>query len=290
LKKVKRKREGTSKMNRSKKIEFVKLEKTSSISLTGSYCSFNCNHCNGHYLKNMSKIKDMNDLIKQGINSFLISGGLMKDGKIPIGLFENKLYNLKKTYGLKYNFHTGYMDYEDIPYLKELADVVSYDLIGDKETMVNVYGHDFFDKSWDIFFELLENGINVKPHITIGLNNGQITHEFKAVEKLTVISENIKNLSDIIFLVFIPTNGTKFANENPPDVEKVKSFMTKVRERCPDKVLILGCMQPKGVYRAKLQESLLGIVDKIVQPINNTIKKAIDMNYEIEYSYECCAF
>lgn len=83
-------------MNRSKKIEFVKLEKTSSISLTGSYCSFNCNHCNGHYLKNMSKIKDMNDLIKQGINSFLISGGLMKDGKIPIGLFENKLYNLKK--------------------------------------------------------------------------------------------------------------------------------------------------------------------------------------------------
>lgn len=142
--KKKRAKKGTSKMGNQRKIEFVKLRKTSSISLTGSYCSFNCNHCNGHYLKSMSKFPEMHSLINQGIKSFLISGGLLNDGKIPLRYFQDNLYTLKKTYDLKYNFHTGYIDYEDISYLKKIADVVSYDLIGDKETMINVYGHDFF--------------------------------------------------------------------------------------------------------------------------------------------------
>jgi uncharacterized radical SAM superfamily protein len=280
-------------MNKQKNIEFVQLKKTSSISLTGSYCSLNCNHCNGHYLKSMSKIKDMNSLINQGNNSFLISGGLMKDGKIPFRLFEDKLYTLKKLYGIKYNFHTGYIDTEDIPCLIKLADVISYDLIGDKDTMIDVYGHDFFDKNWDIFIELLKNGLNVKPHVTIGLNKGQISHEYKVVERLSFlesINDNLKNIDELIFLVFIPTKGTKYCNENPPTVDEVKAFLVYVNQKFPYKILTLGCMHPKGSYRVNLQEKLLGIVDKIVQPVNSVVKMAKDHNFNIKYSYECCAF
>lgn len=280
-------------MGNQRKIEFVKLRKTSSISLTGSYCSFNCNHCNGHYLKSMSKFSEMHSLINQGIKSFLISGGLLNDGKIPLRYFQDNLYTLKKTYDLKYNFHTGYIDYEDISYLKKIADVVSYDLIGDKETMINVYGHDFFDRSWDTFFKLLEKGLIVKPHIIIGLNRGQISHEYKVIERLSILdikNSNTNKVNELIFLVFIPTKGTKFCNEQPPSVEEVKSFLAYVKNKLPNNKLTLGCMHPGGNYRVNLQENLLEIVDKIVQPVNNVVKIAKDMDFNIEYSYECCAF
>ncbi len=49
-------------------------------------------------------------------------------------------------------------------------------------------------------------------------------------------------------------------------------------------------MHPGGNYRVNLQENLLEIVDKIVQPVNNVVKIAKDMDFNIEYSYECCAF
>ncbi len=49
----------------------------------------------------------------------------------------------------------------------------------------------FFDRSWDTFFKLLEKGLIVKPHIIIGLNRGgQISHEYKVIERLSIL--NIK--------------------------------------------------------------------------------------------------
>ncbi len=49
-------------------------------------------------------------------------------------------------------------------------------------------------------------------------------------------------------------------------------------------------MHPKGKYREELQTELLGIVNKIVQPIGKVIEKAERENFQISYSYECCAF
>jgi hypothetical protein len=270
-----------------KEIEFVILKNTSSISLTGNYCFLDCKHCGGHYLNNMARIKDIEDLVKNGFNSFLISGGLLPDGKVPIAIFEDILYNLKTRYNLKYNVHTGYVDEKDIQILKKLANTVSFDLVGDQQTVKEVYEELDFEKIWSSFELLVKNDFDVKPHITIGLNKGEFSHEIKAIEKLKKIRDRIE---EIIFLVFIPTVGTEFYSYQPPKVSEVVSFLSKVRKDFPHKKLTLGCMHPKGKYREELQTNLLGIVNKIVQPIGKVIEKAERENYRISYSYECCAF
>ncbi|MFY9125864.1 MAG: hypothetical protein WAO32_02740 [Defluviitoga tunisiensis] len=107
---------------------------------------------------------------------------------------------------------------------------------------------------------------------------------------MDIKNSNTNKVNELIFLVFIPTKGTKFCNEQPPSVEEVKSFLAYVKNKLPNNKLTLGCMHPGGNYRVNLQENLLGIVDKIVQPVNNVVKIAKDMDFNIEYSYECCAF
>jgi len=270
-----------------KDIEFVVLKNTSSVSLTGNYCYLNCKHCGRHYLNNMAKVKDMEELVKKGFTSFLISGGLLEDRKVPITTFEDILYNLKTKYNLKYNVHTGYVDEKDVHVLKRIADTVSFDLVGDQQTAQEVYGEIDYEKMWKSFEILVNNDFVVKPHITIGLNKGEFSHEVKAIEKLKKFGDRI---DEIIFLVFIPTVGTEFYSYQPPKVAEVVSFLSKVRKDFPQKKLTLGCMHPKGKYREDLQTNLLGIVNKIVQPISKVIQKAERENYEISYSYECCAF
>jgi len=270
-----------------KDIEFVVLKNTSSVSLTGNYCYLNCKHCGRHYLNNMAKVKDVEELVKKGFTSFLISGGLLADRKIPITTFEDILYNLKTKYNLKYNVHTGYVDEKDVHVLKRIADTVSFDLVGDQQTAQEVYGEIDYEKMWKSFEILVNNDFVVKPHITIGLNKGEFSHEVKAIEKLKKFGDRI---DEIIFLVFIPTVGTEFYSYQPPKVAEVVSFLSKVRNDFPQKKLTLGCMHPKGKYREDLQANLLGIVNKIVQPIGKVIEKAERENYKISYSYECCAF
>ncbi len=55
----------------------------------------------------MARVKDIEDLVKKGFTSFLISGGLLEDRKVPITNFADTLYTLKTKYNLKYNVHTG---------------------------------------------------------------------------------------------------------------------------------------------------------------------------------------
>lgn len=270
-----------------KKINFVKIKYTETISFSNNLCTFNCKHCNHKYLFNMKKFEDIYSLINKGYNSFLLSGGYDKNNKITILDKFDFLIRLKKEYGLKYNIHVGNLDNQDEIYkYKLLHDNIDYDLVGNIETYKYVYNKDFFEKKWNDFDLLIKNGFNVTPHITIGLNKGLIEHEYEALKKLTKYK---KNISKIIFLVIIPTKGTYFENIRLPEILDVLDVFKYAKSNFFDKEIILGCMHPKGVYREKLQNSLLSITDTIVQPINKTIETAELNNYDITYKYQCCS-
>lgn len=271
-----------------KKIEFVKLTNTESISTTKSYCYLNCKHCNKHYLKNMKNIEDIENLAKKGIKSFLISGGMNSKIEVPIIPFFDKLKRIKETYNIKYNIHTGIID-NNIDYiekLKFLHDAISFDVVGNEDVYKNVYGNNYYKEMMSSFYTLLNEGFNVKPHITIGLNGGEIKHEYDVVK----ILQNFQNMIDeVIFIVFIPTKNTEFENSNPPNLEEIESIFKFFKNKLPNTTFTLGCMQPKGAYRKKLQILSLKYMDKITQPITNTIEYAKENKMSIHYSDECCA-
>ncbi|MGM0640558.1 MAG: radical SAM protein [Thermotogota bacterium] len=271
-----------------KNIEFVKLRETKSISTTNNYCYLNCKHCNKHYLKDMNSISDIEELSIEGFKSFLISGGMNSKIEVPIIEHYNKLYTLKQKYNLKYNIHTGIIDNNDeyISKLYKLHDSISFDIVGSESVYKNVYNNNYYKEMISSFYTLMNNNFNVKPHITIGLEGGQINHEYDAIK---ILKNSFNKLDELIFIIFIPTKDTFYEKKNPPILNEVEKIMKLYRKEFPDIKLTLGCMQPKGTYKKELQKMSLKYMDKIVQPINNTIKRAENNNFIINYSFQCCA-
>jgi len=265
----------------------IKIDPSATMSVTVTRgCPMGCPHCGGHYLRHMVHVDDMEKYVDK-YNSFLISGGMMPDGHIPFEGYIPKLYDLKKRYDLKYNFHIGFP--EDTPsQLDDLADVVSFDMFGDSTILKNIYNISRTPK------EILEVVTPLKakkvPHITIGVMRGKITHEYAAIDLLS------KYFSTVVLNVFIPTAQTKFQDCTPPSVEEVGEVFKYASERLEN--VVLGCMQPRGEYRKRLQEEVQKYVDFLVKPVNKSVNKSVDtsnnsndkINDKIHDFCGCCAF
>lgn len=262
---------------------FVKPDKTLPVSLTGRECVLNCKHCGGYYLKSMSDPSRFPEAIKAGKRSFLLSGGLAEGMRVPWEAHLEMLMAMKSRYGIRYNVHTGpVVDSRSLDSLVKLADVVSFDVVGNPETMREVYGVDTWRASVDTLELLANSGIKVVPHVTVGLTGGAMYHEKDAVR---IISD--LGLRHVVFLVFIPTSGTAYANAPLLAIEELGDFFLTVSVR-----KTLGCMIPRGRYRMKLQKMALktgfvGIV-KPVPEIERLLAAKGANNYTV--AEECCAF
>ncbi|MCD6551193.1 radical SAM protein [Thermotoga sp.] len=235
------------------------------VSVTGTFCALNCPHCGARYLRHMISVEEIPLYVKKGYKSFLISGGMLADGSIPFEVHRDVLREYRERYNLLYNFHVGFQKSE---VAKELADVVSMDFFGDPEVMKRIYGLDLTPQE---ILQIARFYEKVVFHITIGILGGKITHEEKALEILS------KETDTVVLNVFIPTPETPFADKNPPALEDTVRIFEKARRLF--KRVILGCMQPKGEYRKKLQELLKESVDFITKPVGG------EGNFK-----GCCAF
>lgn len=268
-------------MNR--KIEFVYPVKTQAISLTGGGCGLKCKHCGGVYLNFMKTKKDIDSLKDK--TSLLISGGSDSFGRVPIRENIDLLRKLKKE-GYRLNLHTGLIDEEDIDLVKEVADTVSFDFLTDEETIKEVYGipktpQDYYD----ILELMLKKGLNVIPHVTIGILGGKIKGEYDAIRLL-------KNLpcKEVILLIFVPTKGTEYENRAPVSISEVEKILYYARKILRDKKLTLGCLRPKGSYRYLTDVTAINnSFDKIVMPNIKAKVYAKELHMEIIEKEECCA-
>jgi len=169
---------------------YVPGVKFPSISLTGSYCALNCAHCGGHYLANMKKptrkelLNFCLDLERSGGLGCLLSGGMDSRLKVPVDRYAEELREIKRRTNLKLNAHVGFIDENDLDWLK-YVDVVSLDFVGNDDVIKRVYRIDKTVEDYLRIVELLtENGIKVAPHITIGLDFGRIHWEYRAIDLL----------------------------------------------------------------------------------------------------------
>ena len=204
-------------------------------------------------MKHMISVEEIPSYIEKGYRSFLISGGMLPNGSIPFERYETRLREYKKRYDLLYNFHVGFQRSQ---LARELADVVSMDFFGDSDVVKKIYRLDLTPEdilSISRFYK------KVVFHVTIGILGGQISHEEKALEILS------KETNSVVLNVFIPTPNTPFGNKFPPDLKEVLRLFEKARKLF--KTVVLGCMQPKGVYRKSLQNAVKDLVDVITKPV-----------------------
>ncbi|MEN6413394.1 MAG: hypothetical protein ABFC84_11670 [Veillonellales bacterium] len=257
--------------------------KTKAVSVTGSKCELHCSHCGGHYLKGMTPLADAL-AGEDNAASYLISGGCDRFGKVPVAQHIEKIKQLKHDKQL--NLHVGLVDQEDIAAIAQVADKVSFDFIGDNETVHEVLGLNRSVEDYVACYRNLRKQCSVIPHICIGLRGGQISGEYKAMELLKDMG-----VEGLTFIVFMPTPGTNFAAKQPPDIGAVLDILLKARKEFPNVHLGLGCMRPGGSYRAELDSlAVRAGINSIVNPVPEAVRVAEYLGLSVVKREECCVF
>ncbi len=266
-----------------KEITSVFPFKTKSISVTGHRCFLNCSHCGRKYLRSMERIADTLELGKRDFTSVLISGGMTKEGYVPLDEYKEEI-EIIKNWGLKINIHTGIMPKDKIFKICPLADKISIDFVSDEETILKVYHANFTAKDYITTFENIREIKEPEVHITLGLLEGKIKGEYNSIDILS--KYDLKNL---IFLVFIPTKGTLFEKCSPPSLDEIDVFLNYARKKMPNTDFILGCMHPRGRYISSLEDLCVKYeFKKITMPSSKFENKMKNLNITVKKEEECC--
>lgn len=260
-------------------VAFVRPSETLPISLTGGYCALQCAHCSGHYLAGMVPVEKAN---ATGKTSCLISGGCDTQGKVPVTAHLPRIAALRP--GRVLNWHVGLIDEGEMQVIAPYVDVISFDWVGDDQTIREVYGLDCSVEDYARTYAMLRRYTRVVPHLTLGLRGGRFSGEYAALDRILAAGAD-----SLVLLVLIPTPGTRYAQCEPPPLAEVADFLQAARRQLPDTPLYLGCMRPGGQYRRQLDIlALRAGVNKIVNPTASALQLAAELGLSVRWENECC--
>jgi len=260
-------------------IRFAYPLDTALISLTGNRCALQCAHCGGYYLCHMQPVWSAEP---EGATSALISGGCDLQGRVPVTGHLERIAAIKE--GRRLNWHVGLIDEQAMRVITPYVDVISFDLVGDTETIREVYGLQATPEDYVETYTMLRQYAPVIPHITVGLRGGQIGHERAAMDLLERVG-----LDALVLIVLIPTPGTRYAERTPPAAEEVALLLAEARQRFPEASLQLGCMRPRRSYRAQLDPlAVQAGANVIVSPAREAVAEAVARGLQVVETRECC--
>jgi uncharacterized radical SAM superfamily protein len=242
------------------------------ISVTGNECALGCKHCGRKVLKTMvpartpTKLFEIAQKLKcEGAVGCLVSGGCLPNGSVPLERFATVVGRIKRELGLTVIVHTGIISGSTAEALKDSGiDAVLIDVIGSDLTIRQVCNLNVTVDEFENSLAMLhETGLNVVPHVIVGLQNGMLEGEFQAPEM-----ENMK----------------------PPSPIAIARVVAAARLFFPEVPLALGCMRPKRKHR--VQTDVLALkagVDAIAFPSEEAIRYAQAKGFDIAFSPYCCS-
>jgi lipoyl synthase len=257
---------------------------TRTISVTGKECAKDCAHCGKRYIAHMETPQEVRQRGPRHYRSALMSGGMNEKGWVP---HEGQQEFIDTLLGWKWrlNFHVGLMPPHAALALRGKASIISFDFLVHDETIKDVYGLEARGRDYCAAYEMLADSFPVVPHITLGLRAGEMGGEREALKALKAYHPD-----KIVFLIFVPTRGTRFGICSPPALEEVESFFSFSRELFPGASLSLGCMRPRGVYGEKVEEiALASNFSTLVMPSRRLKEHVRDHQIPFETIEECCA-
>ena len=278
-----------------KKISFYITSKFfPAISITGSFCSLNCLHCQHKLLDMMLHAETPEKLLKiclklkrKNVKGFLISGGCLPDFTVPLEKYAKAIRKIKEETGLTILAHTGFLTLEKAKYLVDCGiDGVALDVVGSTETVEKVYG---FKVNISRYLETLkaaeEAGFKIiSPHVCVGLHFGQLKGEVRA---LKIISKIKPTMVVITALTPLPETFMQNIMVNPLDVAKIVAAAKLILPKIP---VILGCAKGKGLVREKIEVLAFNAgVSGIAIPSKNIYNYVRKKGYKTNFYGACCA-
>ena len=233
------------------------------------------------------KLRDYaTNLTEHNGTGLLVSGGSTKEGKVPLTPFLSTLRWIKNNTNLILNIHTGLVNKAEALAISSTgADIVSVDLVGSNKTIKRVYGLNAkFEDYIESMHLLKDAGMNVVPHITIGLDFGEVFGEDNAL--LAALSLNPEV---IVFNALIPTPNTEMAVIKPPNHETILTFFKKANDIASGTQISMGCMRPRKDKSALERASIIAGIHRIALPSNSTVQWLKQQGIKIKIIDSCCA-
>ncbi|MEM2907616.1 MAG: hypothetical protein QXP65_00210 [Candidatus Hadarchaeales archaeon] len=226
-------------------------------------------------------------LASDGARGVLLSGGYNSEGYVPFEPFLDAIAWVKRETKLFVSIHPGLMPTWLTHELGKVGvDMANFDLIGDDETIRLVLGIDRKVKDYRRTLKALINEIPyVAPHICVGLHAGKLKGERKALEMISDL-----DIATLVFLILVPTRGTKFEDVSSPSPEALAELIGEARSKFPHIPLALGCMRPRNDQRVELElAALQSGIDRIEMPSKRTIETAREQGRLVRRLEACCA-
>lgn len=250
-------------------------------------CELQCRHCRGHYLDGMVTVSPSRllshamGLADQGARGFLVSGGSDRHGGLlHLADAVEPLAAVRERTDLVVAMHAGVVDADRASRLAEACDVAFIDVVGSDRTARKVIGLESAAPYRRSIQALIDAGVPVTPHVTIGLHEGRIVGERAAVD--FIASQPVEKM---VANVVCPAPGTPFADVAPPPTEAIASLLRYAVDRCGS--VALGCMRPHG--RPDLERAAVeaGIRDMVL-PSSGAMDMVAAKDVEVERLPVCC--
>ncbi len=265
-----------------------------SVSVTGDSCALNCEHCQTKMLQSMVSLPAYNGglweigcrLAEKGARGILISGGSDKQGRVPLLKHIPDMIRLRRELDMTIRVHPGIPDEETCAALAEVdVDGVMLDIIGDQETINDVYHLNVTPQAYDDVLERLErHGVPTIPHIILGHYFGKMHGEWQALEIIRKY-----NPKTLVLVVMTPLSGTPMMGIKLPSLDEIGRFFEDVRLSMPQTPVILGCARPMGPVKAEIDKLAIAAgLNGIAYPAEGMVDYAASYNLQPGFINACC--
>lgn len=264
------------------------------ISLTGTVCALNCDHCQTTMLRGMADLSQFKGslfdlcagLKKRGARGVLISGGSDKQGHVPLLKHIPDLIRVRRELELAIRIHPGLPDEETCAALAPVGvNGAMVDIIGHEDTIRQVYHLDATPKDYAaVLARLDQHGIPIIPHIILGLHYGRMLGEWHALEMIARHPPKV-----LVLVILAPLSETRMADTKPPSLEEIGGFFGTARKTLPTTPVMLGCARPMGLLKASIDRLAIDAgLNGIAYPTEGTVAYAREQGFEPSFINACC--
>ena len=263
-----------------------------SVSVTGTACALQCDHCQSRVLEGMIPTNGKGlfelagELAARGTRGLLVSGGCDRRGRVPLLRHVPDLKRIRSELGLTIRVHPGLPDEETAAALGEVdLDGAMLDVIGAAETIREVYHLEAGVEEYEaVLARLARHGVPLVPHIILGLHYGRLLGEWRALEMIARHRPKF-----LVLVILMPLYGTAMAGATPPSAEEIGGFFDLARAALPDTPIMLGCARPIGPTKAEIDRRAVDAgLNGIAYPAEGIVAYAESRGLTPQFHDACC--
>ncbi len=225
-------------------------------------------------------------LQENGTKGILVSGGSNIRNQVPLLPHIDDMKRIRNELGMVIRVHPGLPDEKTCQALAEVdLDGVMLDIIGDQETITDVYHLDATPADYETVLERLNrHGIPAIPHIILGHYFGKMNGEWAALNMIKKYP-----LKALVLVILLPLTGTGMEGVSPPSVNDIGGFFETVRLALPKIPILLGCARPLGSMKIEIDQMAVNAgLNGIAFPSEGIVSYAGDKGLKPAFINACC--